>query len=279
MIPGTEKQAKSLADCRADAKKIKDDKEAFRLANLRVGTENYYYTEYKEKCQLQQIQLEEQQKLILSLQQHLDQLTKEKMFTEQCVQTEEPDHKNDHIRQVTINRIQMQQAKQQLQKERGTQLVITNKNIRILELEQQIQEQLNELIQEKVTLSKAIEELKELEKKQTTPQTTPQAQVKFKEPLEEISEIKEQHTYTDMEKKINVQRYMRYGGKRYLQERQMQFQTTGTILPSLSSVKRYRREYLLDEDNYSAIWVQNLIQLNFQAKMQKLNFFENTIYF
>ncbi|CAL6016257.1 Hypothetical_protein [Hexamita inflata] len=204
---------KSIKEIRAETKKIKDDGETLRLANLRVGTENYYYTEYKEKCIQQQQQLEEQQKLILSLQQQLDQFTKEKIFTEQCVQTEEPDHKNDHIKQVTINRIQMQQAKLQLQKERGTQLVITNKNIRILELEQQIQEQLNELIQEKITLNKTIEEL---EKTQITPQTSPQAQVKFKEPLEEISEIKEQHTYTDMEKKINVQRYMRYGGKRQL---------------------------------------------------------------
>ncbi|CAL6105926.1 Hypothetical_protein [Hexamita inflata] len=219
MLPGTEKEPKSLADYRADAKKIKEDKEALRLANSNVATQNYYEYKYKEQCLLYQQQLNEQQIQIIS------------------------------GKLLLTNRIQMQQAKLQLQKERGTQLVITNKNIRILELEQQIQEQLNELIQEKITLNKTIEEL---EKKQITPQTSPQAQVKFKEPLEEIREIKEQHTYTDMEKKINVQRYMRYGGKRYLQERQMQFQTTGAILPSLSSVKRYRREYLLDEDNYSA---------------------------
>ncbi|CAL5992173.1 Hypothetical_protein [Hexamita inflata] len=191
---------KSIKEIRAETVKKKEEKEILRLEHSNIATQDYWEYKYKDKYLQQQQQLEEQQKIISSLQQQLNQFTQEKIQTEQCVQTEEPDHKNDHIKQVTINRIQMQQAKLQLQKERGTQLVITNKNIRILELEQQIQEQLNELIQEKITLNKTIEEL---EKKQITPQTSPQAQVKFKEPLEEISEIKEQHTYTDMEKKIN----------------------------------------------------------------------------
>ncbi|CAL6031895.1 Hypothetical_protein [Hexamita inflata] len=237
---------KNIKEIRAESIKKKEEKETLRLEHSNIASQNFYEYKYKEKCLQLQQQLDEQQILITSLKQQLE--VKNVEQTDQYMQTQDP--VNDQIRQLQVNRKELQLAKQQLNKEKAAQLLITNKNLRILELQHEIEEQQHLLEIEKITLEQVTQELQNTKTvQQVTPQTTPQAQVKFKEPLEEI---KEQHTYTDMEKKINALRYMRYGGKRYLQERQMQFQTTGAILPSLSSVKRYRREYLLDEDNYSA---------------------------